>query len=421
MELNELKGAVDAVGSAFEAFKQTNDARLAEIERKGSADVVTRDKLDRIETSLSKYESLNQKLVQAELAAKNASETAADLAAKLNRLGSGKSAPEADEVKARANDWMRAVVRSIARGDGALSESERKSLGGDAVEMKSLSLSPDTLGGYLAPTEYVREIIKAVVEVTPFRAVARTRQTTQKAIQLPRRTGTFSAQWVQEQGTRSETTGLTYGMDEIPTHEMYALVDITNQMLEDAAFNMEAEVRAEATEQFAKAEGAAFLSGSGVGRPFGFLNNASIATVNSGAAAALTADGLLSVYYGIKTDYARAAVWMMNRSTIGQIRRLKDGDGEYLWAPGLAGGVPNTINGAPYVEAADMPDVGASAKPVAFGDFRRGYVIVDRIAMEMLRDPYTQATSGAVRMIFRRRVGGQVVLPEAIVLQNVAL
>jgi HK97 family phage major capsid protein len=421
MELNELKGAVDAVGAAFEAFKSTNDARLAEIEKKGSADVVTRDKLDRIETSLSKYESLNQKLVQAELAAKNASESAADLAAKLNRMGSSKSAPEADEVKARANDWMRAVVRSIARGDGALSESERKSLDGVAAEMKSLSLSPDTLGGYLAPTEYVREIVKGVVEVTPFRAVARTRQTTQKAIQLPRRTGTFSAQWVQEQGTRSETTGLTYGMDEIPTHEMYALVDITNQMLEDAAFNMEAEVRAEATEQFAKAEGAAFLSGSGVGRPFGFLNNASIATVNSGAAAALTADGLLSVYYGIKTDYARAAVWMLNRSTIGQIRRLKDGDGEYLWAPGLAGGVPNTINGAPYVEAADMPDVGASAKPVAFGDFRRGYVIVDRIAMEMLRDPYTQATSGAVRMIFRRRVGGQVVLPEAIVLQNVAL
>jgi HK97 family phage major capsid protein len=421
MELNELKGAVDAVGSAFEAFKATNDARLAEIEKKGSADVVTRDKLDRIETSLSKYESLNQKLVQAELAAKNASESAADLAAKLNRMGSSKSAPEADEVKARANDWMRAVVRSIARGDGALSESERKSLDGVAAEMKSLSLSPDTLGGYLAPTEYVREIIKGVVEVTPFRAVARTRQTTQKAIQLPKRTGTFSAQWVQEQGTRSETTGLTYGMDEIPTHEMYALVDITNQMLEDAAFNMESEVRAEATEQFAKAEGAAFLSGSGVGRPFGFLNNASIATVNSGAAAALTADGLLSVYYGIKTDYARAALWMMNRSTIGQIRRLKDGDGEYLWAPGLAGGVPNTINGAPYVEAADMPDVGASAKPVAFGDFRRGYVVVDRIAMEMLRDPYTQATSGAVRMIFRRRVGGQVVLPEAIVLQNVAL
>ena len=421
MDTSELKSAVDAVGSAFEAFKATNDARLAEIERKGSADVVTRDKLDRIETSLSKYESLNQKLVQAELAAKNASETAADLAAKLNRLGSGKAAPEADEVKARANDWMRAVVRSIARGDGALSESERKSLDGVAAEMKSLSLTPDTLGGYLAPTEYVREIIKGVVEVTPFRAAARIRQTTQKAIQLPRRTGTFSAQWVQEQGTRSETTGLTYGMDEIPTHEMYALVDITNQMLEDAAFNMEAEVRAEATEQFAKAEGAAFLSGSGVGRPFGFLNNASIATVNSGAAAALTADGLLSVYYSIKTDYARAAVWMMNRSTIGQIRRLKDGDGEYLWAPGLAGGVPNTINGAPYVEAPDMPDVGASTKPVAFGDFRRGYVIVDRIAMEMLRDPYTQATSGAVRMIFRRRGGGQVVLPEAIVLQNVAL
>lgn len=421
MELQELKSAVDAVGTAFEQFKQTNDARLAEIERKGSADVVVRDKLDRIEKTLNQYENLNQKLTQAELAAKNAAETAADVATKVNRMGAGKSGDSADEVKQRANDWMRAVVRAVARGEMSLSSEERKSLDGVASEMKTMALAPDTLGGYLAPTEYVREIIKGVTEITPFRAVARIRQTTQKAIQLPKRTGQFSAQWVQEQGTRSETTGLTYGLDEIPTHEMYALVDITNAMLEDAAFNMEAEVRAEATEQFAKAEGAAFLSGSGVGRPFGFLNNASITTVNSGAAAALTADGILSLYYELETDYAQRAVWMANRQTIGAIRKLKDGTGQYLWSPGLAVGVPNSINGAPYVEAPDMPNVGASNKPLAFGDFARGYVVVDRISMEMLRDPYTQATSGAVRMIFRRRVGGQVVLPEAIVLQNVAV
>lgn len=421
MDLQDLKSAVDAVGTAFEQFKSTNDARLAEIEKKGSADVLVREKLERIEKTLNQYETINQKITQAELASRKAADAAAEIATKVNRLAAGKSTPSADETKQRAHDWMRAVVRAVARGEMSLTSDERKSLEDVATEVKTMSLAPDTLGGYLAPTEYVREIIKGVTEITPFRAVARVRQTTQKAIQLPKRTGQFAAQWVQEQGTRSETTGLTYGLDEIPTHEMFALVDITNAMLEDAAFNMEAEVRSEATEQFAKAEGASFLSGSGVGRPFGFLNNSSIATVNSGAAAALTPDGILSVYYDLETEYAQRAVWMANRATIGAVRKLKDGTGQYLWSPGLAVGVPNSINGAPYVEAPDMPNIGASAKPLAFGDFARAYVIVDRIAMEMLRDPYTQATSGAVRMIFRRRVGGQVVLPEAIVLQNVAL
>ena len=135
---------------------------------------------------------------------------------------------------------------------------------------------------------------------------------------------------------------------------------------------------------------------------------------NSGEAAAITADGLLSLKYGIKTAYARNASFALNRSTMGAIRRLKDGNGQYLWMPGIAMGRPNTIDGDPYVECPDMPNVQAGAFPVAYGDFRKAYTMADRVQMTLLRDPYTQATSGNVRFLFRRRFGGQVVLAEAI-------
>ncbi|MFP5433501.1 MAG: phage major capsid protein, partial [Alphaproteobacteria bacterium] len=124
--------------------------------------------------------------------------------------------------------------------------------------------------------------------------------------------------------------------------------------------------------------------------------------------------GLLSLKYGLKTAYARNATWLMNRTTLGAVRRLKDNDKNYIWMPGIAQGRPNTIDGDPYVEVPDMPNEGAGTTPVAYGDFKRAYTLVDRIAMEMLRDPYTQATSGNVRFIFRRRLGGQVVMAEAI-------
>ena len=140
----------------------------------------------------------------------------------------------------------------------------------------------------------------------------------------------------------------------------------------------------------------------------------------------LTADGLLDLYAAVATDYARNGTFVFNRTTLGAIRKLQDssgasaGVGSYVFMTGLQAGIPNTILGQPYIEAADMADVGAGTKPVAFGDFRRGYMIVDRINLSVLRDPYTQAASGTIRYIARRRVGGQVILAEAIRLQNVS-
>ena len=286
-------------------------------------------------------------------------------------------------------------------------------------EMKALTVGTDPTAGYLAPVEYAREIIKGEVEFSPLRTIARVRPTSRRAVQMPKRTGTFGAVWTAEAGARAETTGLSYGLEEFPTHELYAIVDVSEQMMEDSEFNLEEELRQEFSEQFAVTEGAAFVSGNGAGKPEGLLQHADVAETMSGSAVSIgdssgQADGLIDLYHGLKTAYAVNGTWLLNRATLSEVRKLKDSQNNYIWQPGLASGVANTILGQPYVEVPDMPDVAADANPIVFGDLRRGYVIVDRINLSVLRDPFTQATSGNIRFIARRRVGGQVVLAEAI-------
>lgn len=423
MDPEEIKSAVkEAVGpvmTAFEEFKATNDLRLKEIEKKGAADPVTVDKLAKVEGRLVEFENMNQKLTLQEQQIKAAKEATERMEVALNRLPQGARGKDTGEVKARNCAWANAVVRATVMGGIAnVSQEERKLLDDVHNEIKSLNVSADAAGGYLAPIEYVRDIIKGVTEISPVRGLVRVRSTSGKSIQIPKRTGQFAARWVAEQGTKSETTGLAYGLEEISAHEMYALIDISNQMLEDSAFDMESEIRMEAAEQFALAEGQAFVSGSGVGKPEGFLTNSGVGETNSGSATTIAdadgqANGLMTLFHALKTAYSRNATWTLNRTTLGSVRKLKDAEKNYIWAPGLANGIPNTILGASYVEMPDMPDEGAGTTPIAFGDFRRGYTLVERIAMEMLRDPYTQAAGGNIRFIFRRRLGGQVTLSEA--------
>ena len=417
--VGEVKKAVAPVMTAFEEYKQTNDARIADIAKKGSADPLYDEKLAKIDQRLDQFEGLSQKLTIAEGQKKALDELKGQfdqLATTLRRTGQGAN----DEAKAeRANLWAKSVVLAQTIGVPNLADDQRAVLEAVTQEYKALSISTDSAGGYLAPIEYVREIIKGVTEISAFRSLVRVRTTAQKSIQIPKRTGQFAAQRVAEQGTRSETTGLAYGLEELPVHELYALVDISNQMLEDSAFDMASEIAMEAAEQFEVKEGAEFVSGTGVGQAEGVLTNSNVAETNSGSAATIKdasgqADGLIGLKHGIKTAYTRNATWGMNRTTLGSVRKLKDGQGQYIWMPGIAMGRPNTIDGDPYVELPDMPSEGAGLYPVIYGDFRRAYVWVDRISMEMLRDPYTQATAGNVRFIVRKRSGGQVVLAEAV-------
>jgi HK97 family phage major capsid protein len=417
----DVKQAVSGLMTAFESFKETNDARIKEIETKGAADPITVEKLAKIEETMSGFESMNAKLTQAEAKAKALADQndatmalVAQIEAKMGRPGFAPGESREVERKAYHSTWARGVVDAHLLGVANLGDDARKAIARANDELKSLAIAPDTAGGYTAPMEFVREIIKGETEISPVRSLVRVRQTASKSLQVPKRTGQFAAVWVAEQGTRSETTGLTYGLEEIPNHEVYALIDISGQLLEDSAFDMEAEIRTESVEQFEVATGAAVVSGSAAGKPEGFMVNSAVATTNSGAATTITADGMMILKHAIKTAYTRNATWVMNRTTIGSVRKLKDGSGAYLWMPGIAMGRPNTIDGDPYVELPDMPLEGAGLKPIAYGDFRRAYTLVDRVTMQLLRDPYTQATSGNIRFIMRRRIGGQVLLAEAI-------
>lgn len=417
-DIIEVKNLIEKQGQAWEEFKSTNDALIkAKADGKAVGDLEA--KLAKIEsTGLAAGEAVSAKLLaaenevkQAKAAADEAKTAVEELEAKFNRQGLGGIGKE---KKHDINLWARAVVDAHQKGIVNLTADQQKALADVNAEYKSMSVANDATGGYLAPAEYVREIIKTVTEISPARQLARIRTTGAKSILLPKRTGQFAAVWTAEQGTRAETTGLTYGMLEIHAHEMYALIDISEQNLEDNAFNLEQEISFESTEQFAVLEGAGFVSGTGVGQMEGFITNADVGVTNSGNAATISADSLHTLKHAIKTAYARNASWALNRTTLGAVRKLKDGNGDYLWQSGLAAGKPNTLDGDPYVEVPDMASEGANAKPIAYGDFMRAYTLVDRIAMSMLRDPYTQATSGNIRFIFRRRVGGMVTQPEAI-------
>jgi len=400
----DVKSVIQEFGEAFEEFKKVNDERLESLD-KGESVSALEEKTDKIEKSLSGLEDINQQMTQAKMAQDGMNEKLDNLETVLKRPGSGYDTKAVDSRLEAFDLYCRKGVEHLTD-----------------VEKKALTVSNDSTGGYLAPPEYVNELLKTVTEISPIRSVARIRSTGQRSVQVPKRTSTFSAAWVAESGTRSETTGYNVGLEEIPCHEHYAMVDISEQDLEDTVFDLEAEMQSEFAEQFAKAEGAAFVSGNSVGKPEGIMTNGDVGESDSGHASTLTADGLITLVHSIKSEYGRNGTFIFNRTTLAAIRKLKDTAGQYVFQTGMSlqAGVPNTVLGSPYIEVTDMPDVAANAYPIAFGDFRRAYMIVDRVQLAVLRDVYTQATSGNVRYIARRRVGGQIVQAEAIVKQKVS-
>ena len=292
----------------------------------------------------------------------------------------------------------------------------REALGAD--EVKSLRVSDDTAGGYLAPAEFSREVDKNIVQFSPIRQAARVGATASGSVIVPRRTGRPTAAWVGETETRSATEA-AYGQVEIPIDEIACYVDVSNKLLEDAAVDVAAEVAFDLAEEFGRAEGEAFVVGNGVKKPLGLLKDTGLSFTISGSAAAVTdadggANGLIDLFYALTPFYRQRGVWMANGTTIAALRKMKDSQKQYLWQPAVAAGQPETFLGRPIVEAVDLPNAGAGEFPILFGDFASAFRIYDRIALSLLRDPYSQATSGLTRFHARRRVGARVVRPEAV-------
>lgn len=397
VEIKELK---EEMGKTFHSFKEENDKRIQEIKTQGQELGLTKEKMLKLNDSLDRLEKSTNELQAKTVEPISKRLDELDIAMKRSQMGDSRGGP-------KENKAMDVFMKFCRKGENWMPIEERK----------ALVVADNTQAGYLVPVDYAMEIIKQAVEMSPLRQFARIRQTGRTSLQVPKRTGTFSASWVADTGTKSETTGLTYGLEEIPTNEMYALVKISNAQLEDSAFNLEEELRMEFAEQFGVAEGLAFMTGTGKNQPEGIITNSSISTVVTGSASAVAAAGLINLWGALQTTYARNAIFMLNRTTLRDLRKLVDGNGQYLWQPGLAGALPNTILGDRYVEMPDLASPAANAKPIIYGDPKRGYNIVDRLDIAVQRDEVTSKLSGQVEFLARKRVGGQVVDASAFKIQ----
>jgi HK97 family phage major capsid protein len=285
-----------------------------------------------------------------------------------------------------------------------------------AEEMRTMRVGDDPSAGYLAPGEFIAEVDKNIVLWSPIREYATVRGTTRGTVTLPKRIGRPTATWVEEIEDREDTdTESRYGNSTYEVKELTAYVDVSFSTLEDSAVDVFNELASDFAEEFGAAEGTTFVLGNGVKRPMGFMSDTSIPTVASGNASALTGDGLIDMYHALPSPYRRNAVWGLNSTTLGAVRKLKDTQGQYLALTANLNGEPTmTILGKPVIELPDMPDVAASAKPIVFGDFSQGYRVFDRVGFTLLRDDLTQRTKGKARFHARRRVAGGVRKSEAL-------
>jgi len=307
----------------------------------------------------------------------------------------------------------------------------RKGIEAD-LETKRFQVGVAADGGLAVPLEIDQRIEATLRSLSPIRAVADVVKVGSSSYRKLVAVGGFASGWVSESAGRPETNTPTFVEVVPPMGEIYANPAATQQMLDDAMFDVEAWLAGEIAADFARAEGVAFVTGTGVSQPRGFLTYPVAATadagrpwgtlqfVASGAAGAFVvtnpADRLIDLVHALRTPYRQGAVFVMNSNTLSVIRKFKDTTGAFIWRPGLSEGEPATLLGYPVVEAEAMPDIGASSLSVAFGNFQAGYVIAERGETAVLRDPYSNKPF--VHFYATRRVGGALVNSEAVKLMR---
>jgi HK97 family phage major capsid protein len=303
-----------------------------------------------------------------------------------------------------------------------------------------MSVGSESGGGYLVSPERSAAIKMRIFETSPMRQLASVIQINSDAWEQPLSVSDLTAGgWVTEQASRTETASPLVGIQKIEVHEQYAEPHATQKILDDGDINIAQFIENKIADKFSRDENAAFVSGSGINRPRGFLDYSSAAVttddssrawgvlqyVPTGVAGGFATDGsaddpdvLIDLQHTLKPAYRANATWLMNRATAARVRKMKDADGKYLWSDSLIAGQPATLLGSPVALGEDMPSVASGTYSIAYGDFRQGYLIVDRLGMTVLRDPFTQ--HGVVKFYARKRVGGDVVDFDAVKLLKFA-
>ncbi len=365
---------------AFEEFKRTNDTRLVELEKRGTTDALTEEKLGRLNHVLDNAKSA------------------------IDRLTLERNRPQLEAGRPHdADEYKDAFAGYIKRG-----------------EEKALSIGSNADGGYLVPSETEADILGRLAAISPIRAIASVRQVSSTVYKKPVALTGPAVGWVAETAARPQTASQTIDLIDFPTAELYAMPAATSAFLDDAAVDVGQWIADEVNAAFAEQETTAFVSGNGTNKPKGFLAEDQVAEaswawdkigylatgVSGDWPASNKSDVLIDLVYALKAGYRQNASWVMNRKTQGAVRKFKDADGNYLWQPASAAGGKATLMGFDLVEAEDMPDIAAAATSIAFGDFRRGYLVVDRQGVNVLRDPFS--AKPYVLFYTTKRVGGGV-------------
>jgi len=382
----EVKALVEGLQGAFAQFKAEHTQQLAEI-KAGKSGADQEAKLQAISADLDRLQ-------------KETEDAHTKIAAA--QMGAGGAAALRDkEYSASFDAHMRKGEIQAALNKGTAEE-----------------------GGYLTPVEWDRTITDQLRNESPMRELAQVQVTSKAGWSKLFNMGGTGSGWVGETDVRPETATPVLASLGFGHGEIYANPAATQQLLDDSEINIEAWLAAEVQAEFAEQEGLAFISGDGVKKPAGILTyvtggtNAAkhpfgaIQAINSGAAADISSDAVLDLIYGLPKKYRQNARFLTNNLTIAKLRKLKDGQGNYLWQPSAQAGQPATFHGYGLAEDENMPDVAANSLPILFGDFKRGYLIIDRMGVRVLRDPYTKKPY--VLFYTTKRVGGGVQNPECL-------
>lgn len=395
---------VGEINVAFEAFKAEHTKDLADI-KAGMADVVQAEKVDRINADITKmnaeFDKLNKQIA-------------------AMKIGGGAGAdPDKTEHAQAFNQFFRRGV------DAGLKDLEVKA---------KLTTQSDPDGGYLVPEETEAGIDRVLGTVSTVRSLARKMNISTSTYKKLVNMGGAASGWVGEEQARPETGTPTLREISINTKELYANPGATQTMLDDGAIDIAAWLADEVSIEFAEQEGDAFVNGDGVMKPRGILGYDTVADasyawgkigfIKSGASAAFLTptttaspvDAMIDLHYALKQGYRGNASWLMSDATMAAVRKLKSVEGEFVWAPPSASAGVATILGKPVYTDDNMPAMAANSFSIAFGDFQRAYLIVDRLGIRVLRDPYTNKPN--VMFYTTKRVGGGVVNFEAIKLMK---
>lgn len=389
----------------FDVLKKEMGEVVEHIRKKseeyGNDSAEFKNALDNVDKKMKEFDDANQKFV-------------------LDMESERKSREEMKErMETLEKELIRMSVKGVT-GESYKDSQEYKSFnlmakeGVEALNMEqkqTLRMDNAVQGGYLTMPEMSREIIKKITEMSPVRSVAKVRSVSSKTLEIPSRETLLEARYEGEAAAALTSTS-TYGAETLTVYRLSVKVPYTMDLLMDAEFDIESEIMNDVAERFAQKEGEKFVLGTGAKQPEGFLVNPTLVADadETATASELTFDDLKLLTGEIKTGYN--PIFTFNRRTKALLSTLKGEDGQYLWQM-ADGPAPATINGDRYILFEDMPDIADNAYAVAYGDFGKGYQIIDRTGMTVIRNPYTEDASNIITMTFHMYNHGQVILPEA--------